>query len=279
MSDLVLVFTDLFEADPQLASDSINHIKDYQDSNKFIYVIDHSEISLDPVKTMEIITSWQRRLAELGLNTGQFIVLSNNGDLSMIEQRINNINNARSYRVLESLEKSIRDIDDVVIKEVNNVIDIWKDRCNASTLIILGFVVTLILFAEIAVGILDLFFDPIIGPIVVAGLIAVLTPIHLLISKLHAKFMINDLNERQKKLNIPENLSGLFEQNLTFWRTLMPIRESVAKNKKTRTKLAGLIEQTKNLVQVLNDQFSQYHSDNYTTHIYNAQDSDKNQSY
>jgi len=256
ISDLVLVFTDLFDADPEFSKDTIANIVKYQDTNKFLYVIDHSELNLEENKIHEIIASWQRRLNDFGIFTGQFIVLSNNGNLSQIEQRVNSLNSDRSYRVLESLENSIRAVDDVIMEEVGSSISVWKERCNATTLIILSFIIMLILFAEIAVGILDLFFDPIIGPAIILGLLALLTPLHIIVSRVHAKFIINQLNKRQKQLNLSEDLSGLFEKGVTFWRMLFPITQPVGRNKKTRKKLDQLLEQTKDLVQALNDQFS-----------------------
>lgn len=265
ISDLVLVFTDLFEADADLISDAVAGIVAQQDSNKFVFIIDHSEISLDPQKSQEIAGSWQRRLAEFGIHTGQFIVLSQTADTAAIDQRVSNLNNDRSYRVLANLEKSIRDVDDVIITEVEASITTWKDRCNASTLIILAFFIMLLLFAEIAVGILDLFFDPIIGPAIILGLAAVLTPLHIVISRVHAKFIINQLHKRQKQLNLTEDLAGLFEKSLSFWRILLPITAPVGKNKKNRKKLASLIEQTKDLVQALNDQFSHSQHQDYRT--------------
>ncbi|MFK5948954.1 MAG: hypothetical protein QM500_09335, partial [Methylococcales bacterium] len=69
---------------------------------------------------------------------------------------------------------------------------------------------------------------------------------------------IKNLKKRQKKLNLTEDLAGLFEKSLTFWRIILPINESVAKNKKTRVKIHALIEQCKDMVQELNDQFSSY---------------------
>ncbi|KAF3983628.1 MAG: hypothetical protein HFP81_06325 [Methylococcales symbiont of Hymedesmia sp. n. MRB-2018] len=260
MSDLVLVFTDLFDATPELIKHSIDEIIAQQDTNKFIYVVDHSEISLDSNKTHEIIASWQRRLAELGIHTGQFIVLSDStqNSINEIEQRLANIENDRSYRVLHSLEKSISDINDVYLYEVEQSLSLWKERLNMSTFIILGFFVTLLLFAEITIGVVQHLFDPIIGPAFILILLAFLVPIHLMMAKVHAKFIIRSLQERQKELDLTENLSGLFEKSLTFWRILLPINEPVGKNKKTRSKTMSLIEQTRDMVQALNNQFSQY---------------------
>ncbi len=256
ISDLVLVFNDLFEADADLIKDTLNSILTHQDSNKFLFVIDHSELNIDAIKSQEIAASWQRRLAEFGIHTGQFVVLSQTGDTGVFDLRFNNINNDRSYRVLGSLESSIRAIDDVIIPEVEEALTSWKDRCNATTLIVLGFVVMLMLFAEIAVGILELLIDPIIGPAIIIGLILIMTPLHIVVSRVHAKFIINQLHKRQKQLNLPEDLAGLFEKSLNLWRILLPITDPVGKNKKTRKKLNGLIEQSKDLVQALNDQFS-----------------------
>lgn len=270
MSDLILVFSDLFDAAPELTKTTINEIIAQQDSNKFIYIIDHSEISLDENKTNEIIASWRRRLAELGIQTGQFIVLSDSSQsssssLTEIDQRLVNIENDRSYRVLHTLEKNIHAINDVYIPEVESSLLLWKDRVNMSTFIILGFIVSLLLFAEITMGVVQFLIDPIIGPVFILTLIAILVPIHLMVAKVHAKFIIDKLQKRQKELNLSENLSGLFEKSLTFWRIILPINEPVGKNKKNRKKINTLLEQTKELVQTLNDQFSQYHDSSYNT--------------
>jgi len=270
ISDLVLVFSDLFEADPNFNKETIEAIVKHQDSNKFLFIVDHSELSLDANKINDIIASWQRRLAEFGIFTGQFVVLAQNADTSTIESRVNQLNNDRSYRVLENLETSIRALDDVVFPEVEAALATWKERSNATTLIILAFIIMLILFAEIAVGILDFLFDPIIGPIILVGLAAILTPIHLIVSRVHAKFIINQLQKRQKQLNISEDLSALFEKSLGFWRTLLPMTQPVGKTKKNRKKLALLLEQTKDLVQALNDQFSRNQFQEFPT-SYDAQ--------
>lgn len=260
MSDLVLVFTDLFDAPTELIQDSVNEIISQQDTNKFVFVIDHSEISLDENKTNEIIASWKRRLAELKIHTGQFIVLSDsNASITDIDQRLANIENDRTYRVLHSLEKSIRDINGVIIPEVETLLVTWKDRINMSTFVILGFIVSLLLFAEITMGIVQILFDPIIGPAFILVIIAVLTPIHLMMAKVHAKIIIGRLHDRQKKLNLLENISGLFEQGLTFWRIILPINEPIGKSKKTQKRINSLVEQTKDMVQALNDQFSYHH--------------------
>jgi hypothetical protein len=266
-SDLVLVFTDVFESATPMLDDLIHNIAVHQDSNKFVYLIDEPIATLNPAKTNEIISSWQRKLSALGLNTGQFIVLpnqqininpQNQSDFTEIDQRIANVAHDRTYRVLDSLDKNIRQINGVVIPEVKSGIILWKERVNMSSLIVLTFIATLAIFAEVQIGILEFLIDPIIGPILIGILVAIMLPIHLLISRLQAKLIINKLNDRQKELHLIENLANLFEKNMTLARMLLPISEPVGWNKKTKARLAQLSENTKELVQLLNDSFGTY---------------------
>jgi hypothetical protein len=55
-----------------------------------------------------------------------------------------------------------------------------------------------------------------------------------------------------------ENLANLFEKNLTIGRMILPVSEPVGWNKKTKARLAQLLEKTKQLVQSLNDDFGSY---------------------
>jgi len=107
-------------------------------------------------------------------------------------------------------------------------------------------------------GILELLIDPIIGPIIIITLIIIMVPVHIIFSKIHAKVIINQLNARQKELHLMENLSGIFEKNLTFSRMLLPISEPVGWNKKTKLRLSQISDKAKGLVQLLNDNFSTY---------------------
>ncbi len=266
-ADLVFVFSDVFESTSPMQYEIIQQIISQQDTNKFVYLIDEPLAALNPAKTNEIISSWQRKLLALGLNTGQFIILpsaqnninpNHQADFNEIDERMANVNNDRTYRILETLEKNIRELENVVIPEVKKGLVTWKERANITTLFILSFFAILAVFAEIEFGALDFLFDPIIGPIIIVILLAVLVPTHLLICKLHAKFIIKKLNLRQKELHLMENLSQLFEMNLTTKRMLLPISEPLGWNKLTKARLMDLTSKTKELVQDLNDHFSAY---------------------
>jgi hypothetical protein len=266
-SDLVFVFTDVFDSSTPLIDELIAHIIRQQDLNKFVYLIDGPAPTFYPTRHDDLIASCQRKLAEFGLDTGQFIVVphqqgigspTNRMDFAEIDQRMANADHNRSYRILHALDLNIHELDSVLISEVKQNITIWKDRSNMSSLVVLGFIASLLVLAEVQIGILDLLIDPIIGPIILAVLVAVMIPLHLMFNRIYAKFTIERLNVRQKELQLMENLSGLFEKNLTFSRIMLSLSEPVGWNKKTKARLAQLSNKTKELVQSLNDSFSAY---------------------
>jgi hypothetical protein len=267
-SDLVLVFSDVFETSTALAAELIQQVTLHQDSNKFIYLIDAPAASFFPTKNSEIISSWQRRLADIGINTGQFILLpnqehnlnaENQNQFVEIDQRLTNVEHDRSYRVLNTLEKSIQEVENIVIPEVINGIALWKERVNMSSLIVLGSIAALLVLAEVQLGIvIDSLMDPISGSIIALVIIAIMIPTHLIMGRIQAKFIVNRLKERQKELHLMENLAELFESNLTFSRMLLSYSDPIGWNKKTKARLAQLSEKTRNLVQALNDSFSAY---------------------
>ncbi len=274
-ADLVLVFTDIFDSTSPLVDEIITNITLHQDSNKFVYLIDRPTGMPNSPTSNEIISTWQRKLAGLGLNTGQFIVLpspdsglnvQNSTDYAALDQRIANVGHDRTYRVLNSLEKNVREMNNVVMPEVKKAIGLWKERSVFSSLIVLGFIATLAIFAEIQTGILELLIDPIIGPIIIVTLIAIMIPLHVIFCKIQAKVIISQLNVRQKELHLMENLAGNFEKSVTFSRMLLPIAEPMGWNKKTKLRLTQISNKTRELVQLLNDDFSTYDGLSLTGH-------------
>lgn len=254
-SDVVLVFCDIFNSTTDLAKALTQTLIKQQESNKLVYLFDDSLANAQ---------TWQKKLADLGLTIGQFIGISqtdnpNSPDFALLEQRLANAGLQRNYRVLHSLEKSINDLENVVIAEVKQGISIWKDRSTFSSLLVLGFIVMLMVFAEVAgLGFLELLFDPIVGIAIVLSIAAFMLPLHIMFSKMLAKVTTSYLVRRQKQLQLTENLAALFEQDLGFKRMLLPIFDPVGWNKKSKARLNNLLARTKELVQSLNDNFSLY---------------------
>jgi hypothetical protein len=256
-ADVVLVFCDIFNSTTDLAKALISTLVHQQESNKLVYLFDD---------TTSGVTAWQKKLADLGLTIGQFIGTSQlenqaSADFVLLEQRLANAGLQRSYRVLHSLEKSILDVDRVLIHEVKAAQFHWKEGSVFSSLVVLGFFAMLAVFAEVAgMGFLELLIDPIVGSAMVLTTVAFMIPTHILFSKMVAKMTIRTLTKRQKQLHLTENLITLFEKNITFSRMMLPINEPVGWNKKSKAQLANLLSKAKDLVQSLNDNFSIYNS-------------------
>ena len=256
-ADVVLVFCDIFNSTTDLAKALISTLVRQQESNKLVYLFDD---------TTSGATAWQKKLADLGLTIGQFIGTSQlenqaAADFVLLEQRLANAGLQRSYRVLHSLEKSILDVDRVLIHEVKAAQFHWKEGSVFSSLVVLGFFAMLAVFAEVAgMGFLELLIDPIVGSAMILTTVAFMIPTHILFSKMVAKMTIRTLTKRQKQLHLTENLITLFEKNITFSRMMLPINEPVGWNKKSKAQLANLLSKAKDLVQSLNDNFSIYNS-------------------
>lgn len=267
-SDLVFVFTDIFDTSTPLIEELIEHISQQQDFNKFIYLIDGPAPTFYPTRHDDLIASWQRKLAEFGLDTGQFIVVpnhqgtnspSNRIDFAAIDQRMDNVDHNRSYRILHALTANIQALETVIIPEVKQNIASWKERSNMSSLVMLGFIACLAVVTEVQIGFLEFLIDPVTGPIILAVVVAIMIPLHLMFNKLFAKITTKHLVERQATLRLMENLAGLFEKNLTFARIMLPSSEPVGWNKKMKLRLVQLSDKTQELVQSLNDRFGTYH--------------------
>lgn len=259
-SDLILVFVDVFDTITPLVNELIKQIIKQQDSNRFVFVVEQSAASfMNPSQTQDSIAAAQRKLFDLGIQTGQFLALSSQQpDFTEIDQRMANVAYDRTYRVLNTLEASINNLEDVAIYEVKKDLTVWKDRSNMSTSIVAGFIAFFAVLMEVNVGLLEFLLDPIIGSIILVLLIIIMVPTHLMISRLQGRLITSRLNNKQKQLDLVENLGNFFEKNLTLGRMLLPIHEPAGWNKKNKSRRNELLNSVKQLVQSMNDNFDSY---------------------
>lgn len=275
ISDLVLVFFDAAEANLDKFEDSLIQFFETTASSpnpgKFVYVVNQKGTASNPVN----LSVWKERLAVYGFQSGQFYALqedsssakvglsagygvsaqSQSTGRTAVEQRMMHVNIDSAYRIVSSLERNILDMDEVVITEVRQGIKLWKDRVHFTITLLLSGLAFLLVLGEIKIGAVAMLIDPIIGPAALAVLIAIVVPIHIYASKQHAKLIIKSLKNRQQELGLVENLPGLFEKSLTFWRMLLPIKEPVGWDKVAQHRLQKILDKSKELVQMLNDSF------------------------
>ena len=259
LSDLVFVFLDASKADleefrPALAP-FLKMTTQSHNPGKFIYVINQAQ---DTVNTVDL-GSWKQQLSNLGLQSGQFFVLKqsteSNNQLA-IEQKLANIDVESAYRILHTLEQHINEFDSVVIHEVKKAITLWKDRSHFTVIVVLSFIALTLVAGEIQFGLVAILLDPFVASIFLFLLVVTMIPFHIYSSKIHAKFIIKNLVERQTELGLMENLAALFERSLTFWRILLPYEQPVGWTKDVQETLDMIKTRAKGLVQSLNNTFN-----------------------
>jgi len=259
LSDLVFVFFDArhstLEDFRSSLSPFLKHAARSNNPSKFIYVINEPSNNHDAVD----LNDWKQQLIHLGLEAGQFFVLSQSTESTTqqaIEQKLTNIDVESAYRILNNLQQHITEFDTVVVHEVQKGIDLWKDRSHFTLTAVLSFIALSLVAGEIQMGLVAVLLDPFVASVALFLLVVFLIPVHIYSSKVHAKFIAKKLAERQVELGLIENLPALFNQGITLWRILLPIRQPVGWTKEVQETLDMLMTRAKGLVQSLNNTFS-----------------------
>lgn len=259
LSDLVFIF---FDANQFTIDDFkitlppfLKHAANSHNPSKFIYIITENNAPA----SAETITNWKHQLTKLGLQAGQFISLASDSASTpqeSLEQKLSNIDIESAYRILSTLEEHITDFEDVIVHEVKKGLMLWKERTHFTLTLLLSFIALTLVAGEIQFGLVAILLDPFIASTGLFILLIALVPFHLSSSKFHAKYIIKNLEKRQNELGLTENLPALFEQNLTFWRMLLPTTTPVAWTKEVQETLGMILTRAKGLVQSLNNSFN-----------------------
>lgn len=134
LSDLVLVFFDARHPEPGAMKDTLQHLvseaRQRHDSNKFLYILNQIDVTAREDNPEEVVAAWQRALSQQGLTTGRFFRIYNpevafpieddalrerferkrNEDLSEIQDRIEQLDIERAYRIVGMLTHTARSI-------------------------------------------------------------------------------------------------------------------------------------------------------------------------
>ena len=172
MSDLVLVFFDARHPEPGTMRDTLEHlvstVVDRADIKKFLFVLNQMDITAKEDNPEEVVSAWQRSLAQVGLTAGRFYRIYNpevcqpienkqvkqrleqkcQADLKEINRRMAEVGIQRAYSVISRLEKTGENIAEKIVPQIEELIQRWKKR-TFWTEISLG----MILIAILAIGI------------------------------------------------------------------------------------------------------------------------------
>lgn len=284
LSDLVLVFFDARHPEPGAMRDTLEHLVSKtihrNDSGKFLYILNQIDTTAQEDNPEEVIAAWQRALGEHGLTAGRFYSIysptasvqiedptirqryesKRDHDLAEILDRMEQVEVERAYRIVGSLEKTAREIEDQVVPTLTEALDRWKKRVLWLDVIVLGFIAALIVGIAIGNGELGHWWQwarestlnsAVFLVIVVGGGFLV----HLALRNLAARSIVGWLNKQQNALPVRINLTNAFRKSTKPWRSML-CKKPAGWGRKTRNMLSSIITQADDYVQQLNDRFT-----------------------
>ena len=152
LSDLVLVFFDARHPEPKAMQDTLAYLVSASvnraDANKFLYILNQIDVTAQEDNPEEVVSAWQRSLAEVGLVTGRFYRIYNpsaavpianpqirerfekkrDEDMADINIRIHQIEVERSYRIVGKLEQTAKGIKNQIVSKLSDMLKKWKRR-------------------------------------------------------------------------------------------------------------------------------------------------------
>lgn len=150
LSDLVLVFFDARHPEPKAMRDTLDYLVSANinraDANKFLYILNQMDVTAKEDNPEEVVSAWQRSLAEVGLITGRFFRIYNPSsavpiddpqvkeryekkreeDMADINTRMQQIEVERSYRIAGKLEQTAKGIKTQVVSKLTDMLKSWK---------------------------------------------------------------------------------------------------------------------------------------------------------
>ncbi|MCG7755831.1 MAG: dynamin family protein [Nitrosomonas sp.] len=152
LSDLVLVFFDARHPEPKAMQDTLAYLVSASvnraDANKFLYILNQIDVTAQEDNPEEVVSAWQRSLAEVGLVTGRFYRIYNPAaavpianphikerfekkreeDMADINARMHQIEVERSYRIVGKLEQTAKGIKNQIVNKLSDMLKKWKSK-------------------------------------------------------------------------------------------------------------------------------------------------------
>jgi len=285
LSDLVLIFFDARHPEPGAMRDTLEHLVaetiDRPDSNKFLYILNQIDVTAREDNFEEVMSAWQRSLAQAGLTAGRFYRIYNqevavpildakvkeryeakrDADMADILGRVNQVGIERAYRILGVLEQATSDLEYRLVPQLQEILQRWRNRTLIGNVLL-----WIILFGMVIVGagitvggVSELFFsDPIFLSVELGVIFVVLWFLHLKIANKVANGLMKKLQEIQDE-GMREGLKRAFRKNTSFFSTLfMPLTSSRPKgwNQSARKRITSILSNANHYVQRLNDRFT-----------------------
>ncbi len=290
LSDLVIVFFDARHPEPGAMQDTLEHLVARSigraDASKFLYVLNQIDTTAREDNPEEVFGAWQRALAQKGLTAGRFYTIYNpdaavpieddnlrkrfeskrDADMEEIYQRIKQVEVERAYRIVGSLEKTARNIENHIVPLLSEALARWRRR----TLILDGAVFGSLAVLALVLSIKADYWDGLsfVAPwaqnlgenmnAFLAGATVLLGAglyLHHRLRKFAARGVQKWLGRKAQGRDEELQLLGGLERSTRPWRSLFNVTPA-GWGKRSKRQLARVVGDTDRFVQNLNDRFA-----------------------
>lgn len=288
LSDLVLVFFDARHPEPKAMQDTLAYLVSASvnraDANKFLYILNQIDVTAKEDNPEEVVSAWQRSLAEVGLVAGRFyriynldaaVPITNPGvkerfekkraeDMADINTRIQQIEVERSYRIVAKLEQTAKGIKNQIVPKLSDMLKKWKSKVILLDSITFG---TLAILASVGITINEswestkAFCDKIIqgdssALVIAAILFTAIIIIHFSIRRFAANSMLKKLSlELGNDDETYKQYVHAFNKSTAAYRPMF-LRDPAGWNGTTQNTIDEVINKANDYIQILNDQFT-----------------------
>ena len=284
MSDLVLVFFDARHPEPGAMRDTLEHLVEHviqgNESTKVLFILNQIDTAAKEDNPEEVISAWQRAIAQKGLVTGNFFAIYNEDvavdiadsqllerfkrkkdeDLQRIFSRMEKVGIDRSYRITDSVTKLAHKLKRETLPNIQKALAGWRRK----TLMWDGLVFGLLIIG-LGVGVIELgFLDqplsqwPIINLASASLINALISIVVLFTLVLGGHYYIrNKVCKREVKRweAVDPMAAKALAYNNRFWRGMFP-KSPRGWGRRTFKMLDQVQSRSKQLIQKLNDQFA-----------------------
>ena len=290
LSDLVLVLFDARHPEPGAMHDTLDHLVtstiNRPDTGKFLYILNQIDTTAREDNPEEVVAAWQRALGERGLTAGRFYTIYNpeaavpieddnlrerferkrDEDMAEIHNRMREVEIERAYRIVGTLDKTARDIEDRIIPAIQENLTRWKKRVLWSDAVVFGLLFALALMMSIKLGywlgmsfappwLDELINNPILGIIILLVLIVVFLGVHFSIRSLARRSLFRRIERQAQKMGFRGDLKAAFIHNTKPWRSLFNTKPA-GWGRAPRTRLTQILHEADSYIQTLNDRFT-----------------------
>lgn len=289
LSDLVLVFFDARHPEPKAMRDTLDYLVSANinraDSNKFLYILNQMDVTAREDNPEEVVSAWQRSLAEVGLIAGRFYRLYNSDsavpfenpqvkeryerkrdeDMADINMRIGQIEVARSYRIAGILEQTAKDIKTQIVSKLTEMRRDWKSKVFLFDGITFGSLAVLVgagLISTDNMGLIESFISGVVAyetmPLTVLGLLlGGMGYVHFTFRRIFAgkqlKKLANELGGSES--DTYKQYAQAFNKSTSAFRPMF-LNNPVGWNDANQEILEEVIVEANDYIQALNNQFT-----------------------